>query len=110
MAAAKYGSAAHDAVIKQVPRAVIVTVAVALAEVPATGDTVQTPVVPVIVGMVLAFVVAVTTNVLLTAAVAGAPVKVTVGVRGAALIVPRFDHAEQSGTGLKGAASGELGL
>jgi hypothetical protein len=42
-------------------------------------DTVQTPAVPVIDGVVLALVVAVTENVDIYAAVTGAPVKDTVG-------------------------------
>ena len=57
----------------------MVTPALALAGVPVTVPTVQTLVVPVICGIVLAFVVAVTVKPVLYAALAGAPVKVTVG-------------------------------
>ena len=59
-------SAAQLAVNVQVPvPLVIVTRALAFAGVPDTLPTVQMPVVPVIWGMVLAFVVAVTVNALL---------------------------------------------
>lgn len=58
---------------------IIVTRAPALAGVPVTAPTVQTLVVPVISGMVLAFVVAVTLNPVLYTALAGAAIRVTVG-------------------------------
>lgn len=58
--------AAQFAVTVHVPAPVsIVTVALALAGVPLTLPTEQTPVVPVMVGITGAFVVAVTVNVLL---------------------------------------------
>lgn len=57
----------------------MVTVALELAGVPPTVPTVQTPFVPVIDGVVLALVVAVTLKVLPLPELAGAPVKVTVG-------------------------------
>ncbi len=66
---------------------IMVTVAVALAAVPATAPTEQTPAVPVMVGMDVAFVVAVTLKVALKAPLAGAPVKVTVGVAFVAVVV-----------------------
>ena len=65
---------------------IIVTPALALAGVPVTAPTVHTLAVPVIVGMVLAFVVAITLNAVLYAALAGAPVKVTVGAIFAAAV------------------------
>ncbi len=65
---------------------VMVTVAVALAGVPPTGPTEQTPV-GVMVGMTLAFVVAVTVKVLPKTALAGAPLKPTVGVASEAIVV-----------------------
>ena len=74
-------SVAQLAVRLQVPVAlVIVTVAVALAGVPLTAPTEQTPAVPVIAGIVLALVVALTAKVAWLGAPAGAPVKVTVGL------------------------------
>ena len=65
---------------------VIVTVAVVLVGVPPTGPTEQTPV-GARVGMTLAFVVAVTLNWLLKTALAGAPVKLTVGAARDAIVV-----------------------
>jgi hypothetical protein len=74
--------AAQLAVSEQVPVPLfMVTVAVA-GEVPLTAPTLQTPGVPVMVGAIAprALVVAETGNVDWYAALAGAPVKVTVGV------------------------------
>jgi hypothetical protein len=72
----------------------IVTVALAPAGVPVTALTEHAPE-PFIVGITEAFVVAVTVNVELYGALAGAPVKVTVGAGGgktvkfaAPLVVP----------------------
>jgi len=65
----------------------MVTRAVALAAVPLTVPTVQTPVVPVIVGMTPALVAAVTVKVEAEPAEAGAPVKETVGAIFAAVVV-----------------------
>jgi hypothetical protein len=66
---------------------IIVTPARALAGVPVTAPTVQTLVVPVICGIVVALVVAVTVKAVLYAALAGAPVKVTVGAFFVAVVV-----------------------
>ncbi len=55
--------------------------------VPVMVPTVQTPAVPLIVGATPAFVVAVTVKVAASGAVAGAPVKLTVGVASAAFVV-----------------------
>jgi hypothetical protein len=62
-----------------------VTVAVALAGVPVTRPTVQTPV-GVTVGMTPALVVAVTVKVAPLIALAGAPRKLTVGVASLAVV------------------------
>ncbi len=71
--------AAQLAVMVQVPLlAFMVTVALALVGVPLTAPTVQIPAVPLMVGMTPALVVAVTVKLVLMAALAGAPVKVTV--------------------------------
>ena len=89
-------TAAQFAVSKQLPvPLVMVTKALALVGVPVTAPTVQTPV-GVIVGMMPAFVVAVTVKLVLYAAVAGAPVKVTVGAIGVVVKDATLDHAEES--------------
>ena len=106
----KKASAAQFAVSVHVPvPLVMVTVAVALAAEPPTAPTVQTPAVPPMVGMLLEFVVAVTTNVVLYGALAGAPVKVTVGTSGIALRLAMFDHAEERAGATKFAGFGFAG-
>lgn len=97
VAARKVVSAAQLAVSVQVPvPLVMVTVAVALAGVPPTGPTVQTPA-GVMVGMVLALVVAVTVNVVLYAALPGAPANVTEGGSKVAVGEAMLDHPEATG-------------
>jgi hypothetical protein len=66
---------------------IMVTVALALAAVPVTAPTVQTPAVPAMVGIVEAFVVAATGKLVLYTWLAGAPVKVTVGAIFVAVVV-----------------------
>ncbi len=66
---------------------IIVTVAVALAGVPPTAPTAQTPAVPAMVGITPALVAAVTPKLVLYAALAGAPVKVVVGTACVAVVV-----------------------
>lgn len=59
--AVKFASAAHAAVTVHVPLALIIVIAaVEFVGVPPTAPAVQTPLVPVMDGIVLAFVVAVT--------------------------------------------------
>jgi hypothetical protein len=79
VAAVKFLSAAHTALMVQVPEAdVILMVAVALAGVPLTGPAEHAPL-ALIAGKTLELVVAVTVKLNPLAALAGAPVKVTVG-------------------------------
>ena len=95
MALVKKGSANQFALSTQLPVLLIMeTVALALAAVPLTEPTVQTPAVPVMVGRVLELVVAVTVKVDRYGALAGAPVKVTTGVSCAVLSEALLDHAE----------------
>jgi len=110
VAALKGLAATQLAVRLQVPvPLVMVTVAVAVAGVPLSTLTVQTPA-AVMVGITLAFVVAVTTKLLLYAAVAGAPVKVTTGVRNCVVAEAMLDHAEERATVWNGTGFGETGV
>ena len=67
------------AVSRQLPVPLIIVIGAVAGLVPLTAPTVQIPAVPAIVGTTPAFVVAVTTKLLPKTALAGAPVKVTVG-------------------------------
>lgn len=97
--AVKGGAATQFAVNVQVPvPLVMVTVATALADVPLTAPTVQTPE-ATIVGMTPESVVAVTPKVVLNAAVAGAPVKVTTGAIVPVIWEAMLDQAEAMGCG-----------
>lgn len=106
VAAAKPVVADQAAVSKHVPGLSGVTTAVAVPALTVTGPTEQIPPVPVIVGATPAFVVAVTVKVMPTPAVAGAPVKLTVGDGSK---IAKRDHAEERGAATNIAGFGLAG-